>query len=142
MMLTSHKVYNAYDKDGKYVTTYTATDVTTEYINPIEIQEAIDNLEEVCTEQFKLIGDRLNEIAPNVGSAITIGETNMQVTIQEIAEQVNTEFTPAIMSNMSGIYDTAVEVHNTAQEECNQSAYSQAKAAAGTGGSVHEEHEG
>ena len=137
--LVEHETWSAFDKDGNYIKSYVAVDVTTEYIDPNAVQEAIDNLESVCTEQFGIVSDKLNTIAPDVGSAINVGDTNMQKTIEEVASQINTDFTPAIMEGITGLYDEAVRVHNTTQEECNTDAKNSATAAAGTSGTTRKE---
>lgn len=135
--LTENETWSAYDKDGKYINSYVAVDVTTEYLNPDEVKEAIENLESVCNEQFGIVSDKLNTIAPDVGSAINVGDTNMQKTIEEVATQINTDFTPAIMDGgITGLYDEAVRVHNTTQEQCNSDAKSSAQKLAGSEGTV------
>ncbi len=119
-MLTNNLTYKGYDKDGKYVVEATADDVTTKYINPNDIKQAVDNLETTCNEQFKKISDKLNEISSEFTTALVVQGTSMQGVIQDAATEVNTELTPVVMSNFDGFYEEAVKVHNETQEQLNQ----------------------
>lgn len=117
------KTYTGYDKDSVKVATITAVDAN-EYLNPDEVQKAIDNLEAVATEQLQLIAKALSTIAYDASHAVVVKSTNMQQTIDEMAAEIsNGEIVKSIVDNVSEMHTVAIEAHDQLQNNANDDAY-------------------
>ena len=117
------KTYTGYDKESNIVGTCTAVDAN-EYINPDEVQKAIDNLEAVANKELSLIAKALSNIAPDSAHAIIVKNTDMQKTIDEMSLSIsNGEITKSIVASVKEMYTVAVSAHDQLQNSANDEAY-------------------
>ena len=105
--MVAPKSYTGYDKDGNAVVTYTAVDAN-EYLNPEEVQDAIDNVGTVATEAMSGLSKSLKNIEQDAEEAIIVQGTKM------------TESIDAVASSLDSI------AHDTLQNNANDEAYNSA----------------
>ena len=130
-MALAPKTYTGYDNEGKKVCSCTATDAN-EYINPEEVQAAIDNVEQVASEQMQTISSALNNIAPEADEAVIVQGTKMTGVIEEICTALSS-ISGSITDSISSMYTEAVRAHDEIQNRLNDQAYN---AVAGSSGVV------
>ena len=118
--MESPKTYHGYDSDDNCITTVTADDATN-YINPDEVKQAIDNLEAVLKEQFKGISDALRGIEQDANEAVIVQGTKMSGTIEETCNALDA-IPSSVMSQIGDLYNESVQVHDQLQTEFNEKA--------------------
>ena len=123
------KTYIGYDSQGNRVGSCTAVDAN-EYINPSEVQAAIDNVEIVATEQMGLIVSALNSITDDASEAVIVQGTKMTSTIEEVVEALG-KIPESITDSISSLYTEAVSVHDQLQTTANDNAYNSMRNTAG-----------
>jgi len=118
-MLTP-KTYRGYDSDGKCVIEYTAVDAN-DYINPAEVQTAIDKVKTAFTEQMKDVGDKLRAITADASEAIIVQGTKMDEVIEDTADALD-QVPGQIYDSISGLYAEAEAAHDKIQTAANEEA--------------------
>ena len=119
------KTYVGYDNTGNRVGSCTAVDATT-YIDPAEVQAAINNVESVASEQMGLINTALNATTADADEAVIVQGTKMTSSIEEVCSAL-TSIPGSIKDSISSMYDAAVSAHDQIQEQANQDAYNTIK---------------
>ena len=119
------KTYVGYDNTGNRVGSCTAVDATT-YIDPAEVQAAINNVESVASEQMGLINTALNATTADADEAVIVQGTKMTSSIEEVFSAL-TSIPGSIKDSISSMYDAAVSAHDQIQEQANQDAYNTIK---------------
>ena len=119
------KTYVGYDNTGNRVGSCTAVDATT-YIDPAEVQAAINNVESVASEQMGLINTALNATTADADEAVIVQGTKMTASIEEVCSAL-TSIPGSIKDSISSMYDAAVSAHDQIQEQANQDAYNTIK---------------
>ncbi len=114
------KTYTGYDKDGQQICYCTAVDANT-YINPEEVQTAIDNIESVLQEEIKSISSSLASVKDDASTAVVAEGTNMGGAIEGTCTALD-GVPSTIMGFIKSKYDDAVTVHDKFQQELNQAA--------------------
>ena len=123
------RTYRGYDSDGKCVIQCSAQDAN-QWLNPAEVQKAINNVEDVFKEQMRAVGTALQDIVYDAEQSIIVQGTNMGETIEETARAINTLPSQA-MQGISGLYEYSVQAHDNLQKQANNYAYNQAASASG-----------
>ena len=123
------RTYRGYDSEGKCVSQCSAQDAN-QWINPAEVQSAINNVEQVFTEQMRAVGNALQNIEYDAEESIIVQGTNMGSTIDETARAINTLPSQA-MQGISTLYEYSVQAHDNLQKQANNYAYNQAATASG-----------
>ena len=115
------KTYTGYDQDGNQVCSCTATDAC-EYINPDEVQAAIDNVERVAEEQIQNIISALQGVAPDASDAVIVEGTKMDGVIEDVCTSLGT-VSKSIGDSISSMYTEALSAHDQLQQNSNDQAY-------------------
>ena len=111
------KTYVGYDSQGNRVVSCTAANAN-EYINPAEVQAAIDNVSSVATEQMGLISSALSNLTSDANEAVIVQGTKMTGVIEELCGAI--EGVPSsIYDKISGYYDEAMKIHDELQRKAN-----------------------
>lgn len=126
--MVAPKSYTGYDKDGNVVVTYTAVDAN-EYLNPEEVQDAIDNVGTVATEAMSGLSKSLKNIEQDAEEAIIVQGTKMTESIDAVASSLDS-IASGITESLSDIYTQSVKAHDTLQNNANDDAYNAVQATA------------
>ena len=116
------KTYKGYDEDGQQICYCTAIDAKT-FINPEDVQTALDNVEKALSEEMQTLSTNLSAVTDTAEKAIIAEGTNMAGAITEVSEALP-GVTAMVMGSINTMYDTAVDVHDKFQEELNDQAKS------------------
>lgn len=127
--MVAPKTYTGYDKDGKAVANATGVDAN-EYINPDEVQTAIDKVGTVAEEQMKTISSALNGISGEAADAVIVQGTKMDTVIEEASKALDS-VAGSIKDSLSDMYTQAVKAHDTLQNQANDEAYNAVASASG-----------
>lgn len=127
--MVAPKTYTGYDKDGKAVAHVTGVDAN-EYINPDEVQTAIDKVGTVAEEQMKTISSALNGISGEAADAVIVQGTKMDTVIEEVSKALDS-VAGSIKDSLSDMYTQAVKAHDTLQNQANDEAYNAVASASG-----------
>lgn len=119
--MLSPKTYVGYDNTGNRVGSCTAVDANT-YINPSEVQAAIENVEAVASEQMGLINSALSATTADASEAVIVQGTKMTSSIEEVCSALS-KIPASIKDSISSMYDASVSAHDQLQERANQDAY-------------------
>ena len=116
------KTYVGYDKDENVIASQTGEDANN-FINPDEIQAAIQEVKQVTEEECKSIVSNLQKLIPDVKSAISVKGKTMAQSVEQIGTV--TESVPAAKEGAIGnLYNEAVQKHDQKQIENNEAARS------------------
>lgn len=129
-------VYEAYDKDGKFINSYKAKWAIND-INIVEIKSAVDKIKETIPDQLQEIADALTNISSDEQESIVVKGVSQEGVIEGIAEEIvnlGEAMVPATLYD--AIVSTSLTVYNEFQQEYNEEAMASAKSAAGTDGSI------
>ena len=127
--MVAPKTYTGYDKDGKAVANATGVDAN-EYINPDEVQTAIDKVGTVAEEQMKTISSALKGISGEAADAVIVQGTKMDTVIEEVSKALDS-VAGSIKDSLSDMYTQAVKAHDTLQNQANDEAYNAVASASG-----------
>ena len=127
--MVAPKTYTGYDKDGKAVAHATGVDAN-EYINPDEVQTAIDKVGTVAEEQMKTISSALNGISGEAADAVIVQGTKIDTVIEEVSKALDS-VAGSIKDSLSDMYTQAVKAHDTLQTQANDEAYNAVASASG-----------
>ena len=123
------RTYRGYDSEGTCVVKCTAQDAN-QWINPEEVQRAIENVEQVFTEQMREVGTALQNIIYDAEESVIVQGTNMGETIEETARAINTLPSQA-MEGISTLYEYSMQAHDNLHKQENIYAYKKAVSANG-----------
>lgn len=115
------KTYRGVDSEGKVVTQCTAYDANG-YINPAEVQAAIENVKAVFEEQLKSVADSLRDVSTDAKDAIIVQGTDMAGTIEDTATLL-TSISSQVTQGIDQLYGYAVQAHDQLQINENNKAY-------------------
>lgn len=127
--MVTPKTYVGYDHEGKQVCSCTAEDANN-YLNQAEVQKAIENVEDVVTEQMKVISHALQDVAVDAESAIIVQGTKMTQTIEDTCIALNS-LPEQFVSTISSLYDEAVSAHDKLQQQANSDAETKVRSTVG-----------
>lgn len=123
------KTYSGYDEEGNFVLTVTAVDANG-FINPSEVQTAIENVKTVVKEQMTTVTNAIRNFENDAKEAIIVQGTNMSGVIEDICTSLK-QLDGTIGDSISCLYDEAVKVHDAIQTKANSEAYSQCSSQSG-----------
>ena len=87
--MTISKTYKGYDSNNQHVITVTARNAT-DYINPQEVEAAIEKIKTVATEEIEIITNSLGKLTEDANDAIIVQGTKMTGTFEEIITGIKT----------------------------------------------------
>lgn len=123
------RTYRGYNNEGTCVAKCSAQDAN-KWINPAEVQQAINNVEQIFTEQMRTVGNALQNIEYDAEEAIIVQGTNMGKTIEDTVRAINM-LPGQAMQGISELYEYSVQAHDNLQQQANNYAYNQAASANG-----------
>lgn len=127
--MVAPKTFIGYDEEGKQICTCTAIDAN-EYINPEEVQAAIDNVISVTSEEMSKVSSALQKVAPDADSAIIVQGAKMTQAIEETCTAV-TGLPTSFGDSISNMYTIALAEHDRLQQEENDEARNTAQSTPG-----------
>ena len=127
--MVSPRSYYGYDQASNCVASCTAMDATT-LLNPNEVKAAIENLENVFTEEMSRIASSLRDMTTDATEAVIVQGTSMSGTIEDTAQAI-IQIPSQVSSSFAELYDYSVQVHDALQEKANEEAYNAVKSASG-----------
>lgn len=107
--------YYGYDENQNCIVTGSAEDAT-QYINPEEVQDAIENLQQVVEEQMNKIVTKLTNISDDAGQAVIIQGAKMTGTLEDAAAQIK-----QLPAQMFGDIDSLKAAADNARDVIQQS---------------------
>ena len=138
--LTNPIVISVYDKDNNLIATVTSS-VAKDYIDPDEIQTAIDNLKTTIEDGLSTIELAMeSEALPTADNALVIRDTDTSSLFFQVTDSLTDgSIMEQVSAVVDGIYDEAVTAHNTLQEEANSKARNEANSVSGKSRIVEKE---
>ncbi len=125
--MVSPKTFKGYNEKGEVLSTVPAENANN-YINPVNVQNAINNVETVAKEGFDLIKKALSQVEPDASEAIIVQGTKMTAAIEETGKALDT-LPRDFKDSISVLYDESVKAHDQLQNEFNDQARAAAKIA-------------
>ena len=122
--MVSPKTWRGYDKDGNVLCSVTAVDAN-EYINPAEVQAAIEKVESTAESGIDSIVAALNNVEPDASDAIIVQGTRMTETIEQACDAIK-QVPGKIVETIAELYNISVREHDRLQNEANDAAYNSA----------------
>lgn len=119
-MAVSPMTYHGYDKDGKCVSSATASNAT-DYIDPAEIAKAVDNVQNVAADETDNIANAMSQLTDDANDAIIVQGTKMTATFEEVITGIKT-IPGQIGDSLSEIKSIAQQKHDELQNEFNDAA--------------------
>lgn len=131
------KTYIGTDAEGQQICSVKAVDAN-DYINPAEVQAAIEKIKTVVKDEMQNIINGMSNIIIDADEAIIVEGTKMTQTIQDVCTELK-KLPDSFIDSISGIYDESIKAHDALQKEENDKAYNAAaSAASAAGGSARE----
>ena len=119
-MAASPKTYKGYDSNNQHVITVTARNAT-DYINPQEVEAAIEKIKTVATEEIEIITNSLGKLTEDANDAIIVQGTKMTGTFEEITAGIKT-IPDQIAEALAELKELAKKQHEELQEQFNETA--------------------
>ena len=121
--------WRGYDDKGECVAEFTAQDAN-QFIDPAQVQAAIDNLETAFSDGFIQISTSLLGLCVDASDAVIVQGTKMDTVIQDTAQAINS-LPSQVLTGITQLYDLAVEAHDNIQRQANEAAQQAAASASG-----------
>ena len=118
--MESPRTYYGYNDEGKCVARCTATDANT-FIDPAEVKAALDNLQNVFSEEMSRISTSIRDVSSDAKEAVIVQGTNMSSTVEKTADAIAV-IPSEISGSLDGLYASAVSAHDALQQQCNEEA--------------------
>ena len=105
--MATPRVFYGYDQKGNCIVTSRALDATT-VLNPVEVKAAIENLENVFTEEMKRLASALHDVTQDANEAIIVQGTKMSATIDDTANAI-IQIPSQVMESFVELYDYSIK---------------------------------
>ncbi len=113
--------YYGYDDQQNVIVHGTAEDASN-YINPEEVQKAVENLMKVFEEQMNKIATNLTKIGEDASQAIIVQGASMDATVEDAAASIR-QLPDGILGDIESLKDVAITVRNQIQQAKNDELY-------------------
>lgn len=113
--------YYGYDDKQNLIVHGTAEDANN-YINPEEVQAALENLMVVFEEQMNKIATNLTKIGEDAGQAIIVQGASMEGTVEDAAAQIR-QIPDGILGEVENLKEIAISIRNEIQQIKNDDMY-------------------
>lgn len=121
--------YTGYNDKNECIATVEAKDAD-DYLNPKEVQTAIENVKTVMEKELGKISKALREEVSSAETAIIVKGTHMGDPIEDTASSID-KLPNAVYNSLEGLYEKAENAHDKLQDAANDDAKAQVKATAG-----------
>ena len=112
------KTYTGYGEDGQVVISKTSEDANN-YLNPAEVQKAVEHIGEVAEEQAVILRKATYHLRGEADHALIISATDMSDAISDITD-IQERVVEAIKGSFVDVYDNAVKAHDEIQRKLNE----------------------
>ena len=119
--MTEPKTFHGLNSEGQEIASCTARSAT-EYLDPNEVKQAIDNLVSVFEEEMNNIANALRDTTTDANEAIIVQGTKMTGTIEDTADSI-AQIPAQVIDSFNELYEISVQRANELQEELNNAAY-------------------
>lgn len=113
--------YYGYDENQNCIVTGNAEDATA-YLNPQQVQKAIEKVQKVMEEQMSEIVRALMQVSDDASDAVIIQGTKMSGVVDDMAEVIS-NLPAQLLNGYDQLYATALANKDKIQENLNANAY-------------------